>query len=178
MQQAGHAVLLRHALQRDHDQLLMVGGQVGVLEDRGDFVLRRGDFVVPGLDRHAQLVQLALGLEHAGQHALGDGAEVLVFQLLALGRLGAEQRAAGGRPGRAGRSRSCGRSGNIPARGRRWPSPGWRSSWPNSFRMRWACLFSACIERSTGVFLSSASPVQEQNAVGMHSVVPLGFSRM
>ena len=32
---------------------------------------------------------------HAGQHALGDGAEVLVFQLLALGRLGAEEGAAG-----------------------------------------------------------------------------------
>ena len=39
-------------------------------------------------------------------------------------------------------------------------------------------LLSACIERSSGVFLSSASPVQETNAVGMHSVVPLGFSRM
>ena len=50
--------------------------------------------------------------------------------------------------------------------------------WPNNFKMRWACLFRACIERSTGVFLSSASPVQETNAVGMHSVVPLGFSRM
>ena len=31
---------------------------------------------------------------HARQHALGDGAEVLVFQLLALGRRGAEERAA------------------------------------------------------------------------------------
>jgi hypothetical protein len=48
------------------------------------------------------------------------------------------------------------------------------SVWPNSFRMRCACLFSACIERSTGVFLSSASPVHDTNAVGMHSVVPLG----
>ena len=37
--------------------------------------------------------RLAVG--HAGQHALGDGAEVLVFQFLSLGRLGAEQRAAG-----------------------------------------------------------------------------------
>ena len=34
------------------------------------------------------------------------------------------------------------------------------------------------MERSSGVFLSSASPVQEQKAVGMQSVVPLGFSRM
>jgi hypothetical protein len=34
------------------------------------------------------------------------------------------------------------------------------------------------IERSSGIFVSSASPVQETNAVGMHSRVPFGFSRM
>ena len=39
-------------------------------------------------------------------------------------------------------------------------------------------LLSACEERKTGVFLSSASPVHDTNAVGMQSVVPLGFSRM
>jgi hypothetical protein len=33
-----------------------------------------------------------------------------------------------------------------------------------------ACSLSASIERSRGVFLSRASPVQETNAVGMHSV--------
>ena len=32
------------------------------------------------------------------------------------------------------------------------------SSFPNRCRMRSACLFSASIERSSGVFLSSASP--------------------
>ena len=95
VQQAGHAVLLGHALQRDHDQVLVVRREVGVLVDRREFVLRRGHLVVAGLDRHAELVQLALGLEHAGQHALGDRAEVLVLQLLALRRLGAEERAAG-----------------------------------------------------------------------------------
>ena len=44
--------------------------------------------------------------------------------------------------------------------------------------MRTAFLESASTERSKGVFLSRASPVQEQNAVGMQSVVPLGLSRM
>ena len=34
VQQAGHAVLLRHAAERDHDELLVVGGDVGRLEDR------------------------------------------------------------------------------------------------------------------------------------------------
>ena len=36
--------------------------------------------------------------------------------------------------------------------------------------MRTACFDSASIERSSGVFLSSASPVQLTNAVGMTSV--------
>ena len=37
---------------------------------------------------------------------------------------------------------------------------------------------SASIERSSGIFASSASPVQEANAVGMQSSAPFGFSRM
>ncbi len=75
--------------------MLVVGGEVGVLEDRRDLVLAGGDLVVPGLDRHAQLEQLRLEVGHAGDDALGDGAEVLVLQLLALGRRGAEEGAAG-----------------------------------------------------------------------------------
>src|SRR5258705_4990589 len=46
---------------------------------------------------------------------------------------------------------------------------------PNSFRTRTACFETASIERSNGVFLSSASPVQLTNAVGMTSVVLLPF---
>ena len=34
-------------------------------------------------------------LGHERQHAVGDGAEILVLEFLPLGRLGAEQRAAG-----------------------------------------------------------------------------------
>ena len=52
------------------------------------------DLVVAGLDRHAELGQLALGVEHEREHALGDRAEVVVVELVALGRLGAEERAA------------------------------------------------------------------------------------
>ena len=59
------------------------------------------DLVVAGLDRHAELGQLLLGLEHAREHALGDRPEVVVVELLALRRLGAEQRAAGGHEVRA-----------------------------------------------------------------------------
>ena len=44
---------------------------------------------------------------------------------------------------------------------------------PKRRRTRTACLEIASIERSSGVFLSSASPVQLTNAVGMTSVVEL-----
>ena len=51
-------------------------------------------------------------------------------------------------------------------------------SLPNSLSARTADFDSASIERSSGILLSSASPVQDTNAVGMHSSAPLGFSRM
>ena len=44
---------------------------------------------------------------------------------------------------------------------------------PNSFSTRTACLESASIERSSGVFLSSVSPVQLTKAVGITSVTEL-----
>ena len=51
--QARQAVLRRHPLHRLHRHHLVIGGDVGALEDRRDFVLRRRDFVVARLDRHA-----------------------------------------------------------------------------------------------------------------------------
>ena len=51
-------------------------------------------------------------------------------------------------------------------------------SCPKSLSTRCACLLSAWLERRSGVFLSSASPVHDTKAVGMQSVVPFGFSRM
>jgi hypothetical protein len=63
VQQADHAVLLRDARQGLHDHLLMIGRQVGVFIDGRDLVLRRGHFVVPRLHGHAQLEELALGLQ-------------------------------------------------------------------------------------------------------------------
>ncbi len=49
---------------------------------------------------------------------------------------------------------------------------------PKSRSRRMACLLRLSIERSSGVFLSRASPVQLMNMVGMTSVAPLGLSRM
>ena len=46
-------------------------------------------------------------------------------------------------------------------------------SLPNSLSIRIACLLSASIERSNGVFLSRACPSYEQKAVVIHNVLPL-----
>ena len=78
-----------------HDDHLVIGGDVGVLEDRRDFILARRDFVVARLDRHADLVELGFRFVHERHHAVRDRPEVLIFELLALGRLGAEERPAG-----------------------------------------------------------------------------------
>ena len=96
VQQADQPVAAGDALHHLHRQLLVVGADVRVLEDRRDLVLVRGDLVVAGLDRDAELAQLELGLQHAGEDPLRDRAEVVVVELVALGRLGAEQGAAGG----------------------------------------------------------------------------------
>ena len=95
VQQAREAELRRDPPQHLHRHHLVIGGDVGVLEDRRDFVLARRHLVVPRLDRHADLVQLALALLHERQHAIGDGPEVVVLHLLALRRPRAEERAAG-----------------------------------------------------------------------------------
>ena len=96
VQQADEPVLAGDVLHHLHRQLLVVGADVRVLVDRRELVLARGDLVVAGLDRHAELPQLGLAIHHAGEHALGDRAEVVVVELVALRRLGAEQRATGG----------------------------------------------------------------------------------
>jgi hypothetical protein len=94
VQQAGQAVLLGDAL----SVIMMIcwwsAATLAFSYTGASSYWPGGHFVVAGLDRHAQLEQLALRVQHAGEHALGNRAEVLVLELLALGRLGAEQRAA------------------------------------------------------------------------------------
>ena len=54
----------------------------------------------------------------------------------------------------------------------------WAVVSPSSDSARIALRDSASIERSSGILLSSASPLHEVNAVGMQSSAPFGFSRM
>ena len=58
-------------------------------------MLGRGHLVVLGLGQDAQLPQLVVQLLHEGLHPGLDDAEIMVIQLLALGGLRAQQRAAG-----------------------------------------------------------------------------------
>ena len=179
VEQALHAVLLGDALEHRHQQLLVVGGDVGALEHRGDLELPGRDLVVAGLGRDAELEQLALGVDHE-RRARARG-----------WRRSSGRRTPG--PSAAWRRTACGRrcsrSGpgeeEVPVdqevlllRRRRTTPPCSGFSWPNSLRTRSACSAIACCERSSGVLWSSASPVIDTNTVGMHSVLPFGFSRM
>ena len=81
--------------QRRHHELVVVDGDVGLLEDRRHLELARRDFVVPRHDRHAELVELVLHFGDARLDALRDAAEVVVLELLAPRRRRADERAAG-----------------------------------------------------------------------------------
>ena len=94
MQQAHKAVALGDLFHRLHDELILVACGVGVNIDGGHLVLAGRDLVVLGLGEHAELPQLLVQLLHISAHARTEGTEVVVVQLLTLGRLGAEERAA------------------------------------------------------------------------------------
>ena len=95
-EEADEAVLGGDAAEQRHREHLVVVRDVGGFVDRSHFVLGRSDFVVAGLDRDTEFEALAFGFHHAGEHAIRDGAEVLVFEFLTLGRLGAEEGATTG----------------------------------------------------------------------------------
>jgi hypothetical protein len=95
VQQARETELRRRALQRFHHHHLVIGRDVRVLEHRRDLMLARRHLVVARLHRHADFIELRLDFGHERHHPVGNGPEMLILELLALGRLGAEQRAAG-----------------------------------------------------------------------------------
>ena len=155
-------------------ELVVIGREVRVLEDRGDLVLARGDLVVPRLDRDAELEHLGLAVGHAREHALRDGAEVLVFQFLALRRLGAEQRPTAVEQVGPGVEEVLVDQEVFLLRadgGEHLPGLGVAEQAKDAQRL--VATGPPCDFKS-GVFLSSASPVQETNTVGMTSVAPFG----
>ena len=95
MLQADQTVLGSDLLHHLHRQQVVVDGNVGGVKDGSQLMLAGSNFVVLGLGGNAQLPQLLVQL----LHKLGDlgtnDTEVVLFQLLTLGRGGTEQGAAG-----------------------------------------------------------------------------------
>ena len=94
VQQRHEPVPHGHLAEDRHDELVVVGGDVRLFEDGGHLELAGRDFVVARDDGHAQAIELVLHLGDAGLHALGDAAEVVVFELLAARRRRADDGAA------------------------------------------------------------------------------------
>ena len=95
VQQTGQAVLPRHLFHDLHGKLVVIGGYVGGGVNGGQLMLGRSDLVVLGLGQDPQLPQLLVQILHIGLDPGLDGAEIVVVQLLPLGRHGAEQSPAG-----------------------------------------------------------------------------------
>ena len=96
VQQADQAVLLGDLLHDLHGELVVVGGDVGRVIDAGELMLGGGGLVVLGLGRDADASRAPRSVSRMKAATRGlIGAEVVVVHLLALGRHGAEEGAAG-----------------------------------------------------------------------------------
>ena len=95
VEQAHELVPVGDFLHDVHEHLVMVGGDVGFLENRRELVLVRGHLVVARGHGNADFIGLLGHFVHVIENAFLDGSEILVFELLALGRRRAEQGAAG-----------------------------------------------------------------------------------
>ena len=91
MHQAHEAMIWGSGTQDVHGEHLVVDRDVGVFEHRGDFILTWRHFIVSGHRRNTQFHELAFNVIHVGQHALGDGAEVVVVKLMAFGTVRPKQ---------------------------------------------------------------------------------------
>ena len=95
VEQAHHVVLVGDLLHDLHGELVVVAGGVGIGVHRGHLVLGGGHLVVLGLAVDAQGPEIFVQVLHVGRHPGTDGAVIVVIQLLAPGRLGTEEGAAG-----------------------------------------------------------------------------------
>ena len=93
--QADQTVLGSDLLHHLHGQQVVVDGNIGGVEDGGQLMLAGSNLVVLGLGGNAQLPQLFVQLLHERGDLGADDAEVMLFQLLALGGGSTEQGAAG-----------------------------------------------------------------------------------
>ena len=91
VEQTGHAVLCRHFAHDLHGELVLIRRHVDRRIDGRELVLCGGDLVVLGLGEHTELPKLLIEILHERRHAGLDGAEVVVLELLSLGRARSEE---------------------------------------------------------------------------------------
>ena len=94
VQQADEAVAGSDLLHHLHRELVLIGRNVDGRENGRELVLCGGDFVVLGLGEDPVPPEFFVELLHECRHTRLDGTEVVILEFLALGRLGAKQRAA------------------------------------------------------------------------------------
>ena len=95
MQQADQAVPGRHAFHRLHGELVLIHRDIAGAVNRRALMLRGSDLVVLRCGGDAHLPQLRIQIRHELTDAFADDAEVLILQLLSLGRGRAEERPSG-----------------------------------------------------------------------------------
>ena len=95
MQQGGHAVFLGDLAQQVHHDMVLVDRFVGIGIDARDFELSRRDFVMFDFGKDAQFPAFQVEFVHERLDMVGDRSEVMIFEFLAFGRFGADQRTAG-----------------------------------------------------------------------------------
>src|SRR6185312_705688 len=94
VQQHPELVTPGHAIHDIHQEDIVVDRDAYFLEDRGALELCGGYFIVPRAQGNAQFVSFLLVIPHERVDALGDAAEIVVFELLAFCRRMTEDGAA------------------------------------------------------------------------------------
>jgi hypothetical protein len=93
--QEHQAVLRREPPHHAHDDHVVVGADGRRLVHRRHLELARRDLVMASLCRDPEAPQLPVEIHHEREDPLADRSEILVLELLALGRRSAEERSAG-----------------------------------------------------------------------------------
>ena len=102
VKQYGEVMLACDAFHQIHHKLVVVVGKVGILKDRRQLKLVGSYFVMAGLDRDTQFVTFDFQFFHKSCDTWGDGAEIVVLQLLVFGRGVSHQGTSGQTKVRAG----------------------------------------------------------------------------
>ena len=78
-----------------HHQLVMIHRKISLFKYRSTFELVRCNFIMSCLDRDSQTMGFKFKFLHKCHNSLGNGPEIMIFQLLVFGRGMPEQSAAG-----------------------------------------------------------------------------------